>query len=226
MCFMWTLCYTEEALASPQVNSVDDKDDDDKGDDLLRRLKIASEVQMSIFNKRNQYSSINREIRRPVWKGMEGMFTETGEIVPKAVTFVDGSEGNDGDKAATGAEGRATPSRQSTDSGARSGSGQAPRSGGRRGRDGSSGGDFMKDLLVGNARRRYKKSNVPSLESRITDFFSRMPVDDTGGIHELSADEKKRQWLLLTKGSKALVKVVEEEGGNEEGTANGEGSDT
>ena len=144
---------------------------------------------------------------------MEKKFTEGGQVI-RGVTFDDSERGSRSatpllrtgtpntisrldsrqdspDKPSTAASSKSRDSRQRSRE--RSKSRERGRSHERRGKGNQ---DFMKDLLETNAKRKYRKDKGPPLEDRITDFFSRIDSKTTG-IHELSAEEKKRQWIKL-----------------------------
>lgn len=68
--------------------------------------------------------------------------------------------------------------------------------------------DFMKELLVGNARRRYRRKHRVPLEDRIQEFFERLEElkkKDREARDPKSLDDIRKRWTLLTKGVRAAL---------------------
>ena len=69
--------------------------------------------------------------------------------------------------------------------------------------------DFMKDLLVGNAEKRYRRKAKP-IEERLADYYHKLDeLKREEAANEPSAWEIKRRYVLLTRGVKHTLDLTE-----------------
>ena len=82
-------CITDEA--PPAEESPPKPPEDEPVDDLQRRMKQSSQITLAIFNKRNQYSTLERKVNRPIWPGLENKL-KASTPPSRGVTFEESSK--------------------------------------------------------------------------------------------------------------------------------------
>jgi len=73
-------------------------------------------------------------------------------------------------------------------------------------------GDFMKELLVSNAKKRYKKKVKPPIQERLIEFYSKLEqLKERDAADVPTAKHIRRRYVLLTQGVKAALAISSDE---------------